>query len=178
MQANPFQPSYDHDVQTHRNEELDHRRFLYAPSRDYAAVSVFDYMDQYLTFFYVVIFHCMRIDGNKLEVRDRLGERHDTSVTGCAEPWNKWFSLCALGRRCVDKETNSPLVQWPGEVDFEHLLFDLLAGCGSKLGVSAKAFIWITLSCRHSLMACGSLTFRRTRPAIVITRCVCEPIVS
>lgn len=73
--SNPVRTGYDPDIPTHRNEKLDYSQFHDAPGVDPPPFSVFENIDRYWTYLYVMCFPGMQIDENQLPFHDPKG-RH------------------------------------------------------------------------------------------------------
>lgn len=71
---------FHQDVPIHLNEKFDHRRHVDAPVVTLPPFSVFEYLKRYTICFDVGCIYHTKIDGNKLQVWDRFGERLDTAV--------------------------------------------------------------------------------------------------
>lgn len=79
---NPLHLTYNEDVPMHPNEEFDYKGSCNAPFVTLPSFSVLEYLERNQTCFNAGRFRHVPTDGNELQVGDRLGERHDTAVTG------------------------------------------------------------------------------------------------
>lgn len=59
----------------------------------------------------------MGTDVIELQMRDSLGEHHETTVPGWAKRWNRWSTRGALRCHFMGKDTDSPLEGCREEVD-------------------------------------------------------------
>lgn len=87
---NLLHSAYDWEVPTYPNGEFDQSCHCDAPVVTPLHFSVFKYLEGYLTCVDVGLFCTMWTDGNESPMQDRLGERCEKAVSGCAKRRNHW----------------------------------------------------------------------------------------
>lgn len=165
--------TYDRDVLTNIYEKLDHRRHRYSPTVTPSQVSLFQYLERYLTCIDVGRLHQMKFDGDEFQEWDFLGKRFETAVTGWARRYNQWDSRRALSCSLIGKETDSPFVRclkkWITRDDWLRCWHR----CPNRRTLlpiyGALSPSW----CRHGLIGFCSMIFIIIKPGIVIWRRAC-----
>lgn len=84
----PLRLSYEWDVLTHSDEELNHRCHLNASVVTSPLLSLLQYLERYLTCFDSGCLHRMPNNGNELKVQDRSDQRRDTAVARWSRRWD------------------------------------------------------------------------------------------